>query len=192
MDEPVHDIGGVTEIVTPYSRDVRSPSDSSDAGSDGGPASGSSISVHVFSERLTELLQGQPDPETGKPYSSERMAALLTGRGVRMSGTHMWHLRTGRAVPRLTEVVAFAEFFGVGLDFFDPAIAPELLAQWRLAGQLRSHGVEEVALRQLTDQFPEQDRPHVTDAILGVLQGFKALRAADGRGDPEPPTPERS
>ncbi|WP_258342033.1 hypothetical protein [Saccharopolyspora gregorii] len=158
------------------------PSDSAGTGATDLPedqVSGSSISVHVFAERLTELLAAQPDPETGKPYGSERMAGLLTARGVRMSGTHMWHLRTGRAVPRLTEVVAFAEFFGVGLDFFDPAIAPELLAQWRLAGQLRSHGVEEVALRQLTDQFPEQDRQHVADAILGVLHGFKALRAAD-------------
>ena len=153
------------------------------------PASGSAISVHVFAERLTELLEAQPDPETGKPYGSERMAALLTERGVRMSGTHMWHLRTGRAVPRLTEVVAFAEFFGVGLDFFDPAISRDLLAQWRLAGQFHRQGVEEVALRQLTGQFPEQDRPHVAEAILGVLQGFKALRADQLPGSPDDRSP---
>lgn len=143
------------------------------------------ISVHVFAERLVELLRAQPDPDTGRPYSNERLAALLTERGVRMSGTHMWHLRTGRAVPRWTEVVAFAEFFGVGLDFFDPAISPDLLAQWRLAGHLRTHGVEEVALRRLTDQFPAQDRPHVAEAILGVLQGFKAVRAG-GESSDEP------
>lgn len=145
-----------------------------------------SISVRVFAERLTELLALNPDPDTGRPHSSERLAARLTARGVRMSSTHMWHLRTGRAVPRWTEVVAFAEFFGVGLDFFDPAISAEPPAQRRSAGRFRAHGVEEVALRQLTDQFPAGDRPHVAEAINGVLQGFKALRAADSPEAPKP------
>ena len=131
-----------------------------------------------FHTRLNELFERYPNPETGRPYSNDHVAHWISGNnpyGLSMSHAHLSHLRRGRADPRLREIVMLARFFEVEPTDLVPSAG--WAADLERAAEFRSHGVKELALRRLADEFPEDQREHVLSAITGVLEAFEKVRS---------------
>jgi hypothetical protein len=139
-----------------------------------------------FPARLNELFERYRNPRTGRPYSHEHVTHWISHNNpyeLSMSHAHLSHLRRGRADPRLREIVMLARFFQV--EPIDLVPAASWAADLKRAAEFRQHGVKELALRQLTDEFPEDQREHVLSAITGVLEAFEKVqsRAVDSQSD---------
>lgn len=134
----------------------------------------------LFAGRLNELWP--QDPKTGKPYGIRRVAEMLADRGIAMKRSHLHNLQTGKYLPRLSDRARLAQFLGVPVGELCPDLPPEQAEQLALADSFRRHNVREVALRQLTDQFPEDAQAEVTRALRSVLSRFERVTQDEDSG----------
>ncbi|BBX82591.1 helix-turn-helix domain-containing protein [Mycolicibacterium aubagnense] len=80
----------------------------------------SSSDAATFAERLNRLFATVYPPGRG-PYRNFEVTEALARRGYRLSAPYLSQLRSGiRACPSPRTADMLAEFFGVGVDYFDP------------------------------------------------------------------------
>jgi transcriptional regulator with XRE-family HTH domain len=132
-----------------------------------------------FGHRLDSLFRNTRKPGSAKGYSVREVAAALG-----WSHTHLSNLRSGRAAdPRLTEMQALANFFGVPLSYFtgeDAAEPPSSRIQLRLLNALADPSIERVALRMADAELSEQGAA----AVLAMIDQVRLLeRAAQQRDE---------
>lgn len=78
-----------------------------------------SVDVDAFTERLNRLFAVVYSPGRG-PYRNVEVTEALAGRGYQLSAPYLSQLRTGvRSCPSARTVEMLAEFFGVGVEYFD-------------------------------------------------------------------------
>ena len=79
----------------------------------------SSVDAATFAERLNRLFAAIYPPGRG-PYRSFEVTEALARRGYRLSAPYLSQLRSGtRTCPSPRTADMLAEFFGVGVDYFD-------------------------------------------------------------------------
>lgn len=80
-----------------------------------------SVDAATFAERLNRLFATIYPPGRG-PYRSFEVTEALARRGYRLSAPYLSQLRSGtRTCPSPRTADMLAEFFGVGVDYFDPS-----------------------------------------------------------------------
>jgi transcriptional regulator with XRE-family HTH domain len=102
----------------------------------------------TFAEKLNRLF-ATIHPRGRGEYTLEEVSNELAQRGVSISHTYIWQLRTGRRTnPSLQVIDALAEFFGVPPSyFFDEAAARRIDAQLEVVAALSDTAVRQLALR---------------------------------------------
>ena len=102
----------------------------------------------TFADKLNRLF-AIIHPRERAEYSLEEVSRVLTERGVGISHTYIWQLRTGRRTnPSLQVIDALADFFAIPpAYFFDDAAARRIDAQLEVVAALQNAAVRQLALR---------------------------------------------
>jgi transcriptional regulator with XRE-family HTH domain len=115
----------------------------------------------------------------GAEYTHEEVATAIRERGITISHTYVWQLRTGiRDNPTKRHLEALAEFFGVPASYFLDEDVEHINAQLELLTALRDGGVRSVALRAMGLSSRS------LDAIRGMIEHARQIE-----GLPEEPAP---
>ncbi|MEV0811172.1 hypothetical protein [Micromonospora sp. NPDC050200] len=126
-----------------------------------------------FAARLDWLFRTVTDPQ-GRPYSVRHVAQELTGRGCRISHTHLSNLRQGRAPdPRQSVVDAIAAFFGQPSSFFAPG-QDDVDGGRDLAHALANPHIKQVAMRLADARLS----PEGHAAVVAMIEQVERLEAA--------------
>lgn len=101
-----------------------------------------------LAEKLDRLFRFIPDEE-GELYTNESAAAALTARGTKVTGQHLWHLRSGRQDnPSFRLLEGIAKLFGVPISYFSDAEMEQKVAQeLDLLAAVRQAGVKSLLAR---------------------------------------------
>ena len=141
-------------------------------------------------------------PSGRREYTLEEVAEEITRRkGVSISHTYIWQLRTGRRTnPSMNVVEALADFFGVSpAYFFDDEVAARIEAELRLLAALRDTSVRQIAFRAAG--LSPQSLTRIAELVEHVrqLEGLPATpeepnrpEQVDHPGEDASPSPERA
>jgi transcriptional regulator with XRE-family HTH domain len=135
--------------------------------------------VSWFSRRLDALFVAARKSGTDKGYSVREVAAALG-----WSHTHLNNLRSGRAPdPRLTEMRALAEFFGVPITYFTdpPQDQPDSDVHTRLLAALADPAIKAAALRMVEADLSPAGAAAIVTMIEQVQLLERAARRRDGQ-----------
>lgn len=105
--------------------------------------------VPHLADRLNALFARVPQPGSTHLYSNERAAKELSAKGVKVTGTHLSLLRSGkRNNPSARLLAAIADLFDVPLTyFFDEHQAATINAELDLLAGLRDTQVRGILAR---------------------------------------------
>jgi transcriptional regulator with XRE-family HTH domain len=158
-------------VVTPAeTKDL--PSTAADDGAAADSAAVSGVS-RTLAEKLEHLFQ-TVHPERDGPYSNDYVAREIEAKtGISMTGQFIWFLRNGkRNNPTVERLEALAQFFGVGLAYFDDdEYAARVDADLRLLSTMREAGATRM-LTRAADLARLSDSSR--DAIVTMIE--QALR----------------
>lgn len=133
-----------------------------------------------LADRLDHLFRTVRQPG-GDQYTHEEVAEAIRARGVTISHTYVWQLRTGlRENPTKRHLEALAEFFGVPAAYFLDDDVEHINAQLDLLAALRDGGVRSMALRAIGLS------PRSLDAIRGMIEHARQIEGLPA--EPAPPS----
>ncbi|MFF7633004.1 helix-turn-helix domain-containing protein [Kitasatospora sp. NPDC008050] len=138
--------------------------------------------VRTLQERLNALFETVHPPGRG-PYSNHEVADMLRERGgVSPSHVYLWQLRTGRRDnPTRRHLEALAGFFGVPVAyFFDDSTADRVTAELAFVSELRTSGVQRVAMRVAGLSPQSMEQVLATVEQLRVQEGLPVGSADEG------------
>lgn len=142
---------------------------------DGSSGGGGVAEGGTLADRLNRLFAAVRR-RGGAEYGNTAVAQAITERGVPISHTYIWQLRTGRRDnPTIQHLSAIAEFFGVPVAyFFDGGDSARDDRDLELLVVLRKQGVDEIALR--VADLSEGSR----DAVRGLVDRMWELEHRNG------------
>ncbi|MDR3659133.1 MAG: XRE family transcriptional regulator [Mycobacterium sp.] len=137
------------------------------------------VDAAAFTERLERLFAVVYPPGRG-PYRNVEVTEALAGRGYRMSAPYLSQLRSGiRTGPSAGTAEMLAEFFGVGVEYFDTdsdyAHAVDVDLDWL-------HLAHDETVRDLTTALMTLT-PSLRDDLLGLPTPTKAASIEEMRGE---------
>ncbi len=136
-------------------------------------------SIPGLAEKLNHLFMTVPAGTRPGLHSNDSAAAALADLGVKVTGTHLSHLRTGRRDnPSARLLIGLAELFGVPIGYFlDPTIEARINGELDELAALRDSGARSVMLRA------QGISPGNLRKVQDLLDMIRELEGLDERGD---------
>lgn len=133
-----------------------------------------SSSPSTLAEKLDLLFRSIPK-EDGELYTNESAAAALSDRGIKVTGQHLWHLRSGRRDnPSFRLLEGIARLFGVPIAYFsDTETERQVAEELELLAAVRQTGVKSLLART------QGVSPANVERVSEILEQIRQMEGLD-------------
>lgn len=131
-------------------------------------------SPSTLAQKLDRLFRSIPK-EDGELYTNDSAAASLAELGIKVSGQHLWHLRSGRRDnPSFRLLEGIARLFGVPIAYFSDAQTEQQVAEeLDLLAAVRKTGVKSLLART------QGVSPANVERVSEILEQIRQMEGLD-------------
>lgn len=131
-------------------------------------------SSSTLAEKLDLLFRSIPR-EDGELYSNETAALALSDLGIKVTGQHLWHLRSGRRDnPSFRLLEGISRLFGVPIAYFsDGETERQVVEELELLAAVRRTGVKSLIART------QGVSPANVERVSEILEQIRRMEGLD-------------